>query len=159
MKKVFLYLSAGLLLVSCNPCDGCENFYTHSIAVKNESEENFKILFYDNVVADPQTGSTPFLREEVIINTGAIVVREYKDVFAQPLYYSFTHSFSDSIVLKFDNGKGYYTTSKDTGISVDYWLQNKSSFFSIDSNDLIDVNGVLIYSITQEDYENAHDLP
>jgi len=160
MKKVCLSFSvAGLLFVSCTPCDGCEDFYTHSVAVKNESEENLKVLFYDNAVPDPKTGSTPFLREELIINVGETVVREYQDVVAQPLYFSFAHSFSDSIVLKFDNEKGYYTTLKDAEVSVDYWIQNKSSFFRIEQADLINVNGALIYSITQEDCENAHKLP
>jgi hypothetical protein len=159
MKKVLFYATIGILLVSCNPCDGCEDVYTHTVAVRNQSEENFKVLFYDNVVVNPQTGFPPFLREEIIIETGSSIVRKYKDVFVRPPYYSFTHNFSDSIVLKFDNGKGYYTTLKNSRISVDYWLQDKSSFFTIDGNDLINVNGVLTYLITQQDYENAHILP
>jgi len=162
-KKIFLYLLIGLFLVSCGPCDGCESFYTYYVGVKNESTENFKILFYNSIVADPISGYAPFLREEVVVSSGNVVIKEHKDTSNPPHYYSFANIFCDSIVLKFNNGKGYYTTLKYTEIQpeirVDYWMENKSSFFGIDPNDLTDIDGILIYTITQEDYENAHELP
>lgn len=61
----------------------------------------------------------------------------------------------DSIVLKFSNNKGYYTSSKNK----EFWLKNKSSLLSISENEIIQKNQVLIYEISQEDYENAHELP
>lgn len=61
----------------------------------------------------------------------------------------------DSITLKFANGTGYYSTLGNNN----FWLENKSDLLNIKEKDVMQKNGVLIYTITQNDYENAHVLP
>src|SRR5690606_16508567 len=71
----------------------------------------------------------------------------------------------DSLVLKFENGKGYYASrlyrndSEFPEIDREYWISNKNPLFSLFNSDVRKEGDVYIYSITQEDYENAYELP
>ena len=61
----------------------------------------------------------------------------------------------DSITLKFTNGRGYYSSLNNNN----FWLENRSDLLNIKEKDVMQKNGVLIYTITQNDYENANVLP
>lgn len=60
----------------------------------------------------------------------------------------------DSIVIKFENNKGYSCTGE---LSNNLCFQNKNAF---DIEDFISLgNNAFEFEITQEDYDNAYDLP
>lgn len=71
----------------------------------------------------------------------------------------------DSLVLKFENGKGYYATylykngNDYRELDKENWIANKSTLFAVFSQDVRKEGDVYIYTITQEDYENAYELP
>ncbi|MGV0754356.1 hypothetical protein ACTS95_10115 [Empedobacter brevis] len=167
--KRILILSI-LILSSCQP--EVEIGYTQTVALKNDSELDFKLIYYHRFTIDPETGQA-IKREEILLRKGETVSKTYISVTPpnQASHYIFGNTSHDSIVLIFPNGKGYYAAAKenkigtgeDTGteiiISTEHWINGKSPLFRIDRKDLLDLNGILTYPITQQDYENAHDLP
>src|SRR5690606_41813987 len=78
----------------------------------------------------------------------------YTTLFRSNSSYFFGHHI-DSLVLKFENGKGYYSTVLSV-INNENWIANKSSLILVKSKDVIKEGDIYIYKITQEDYENAH---
>ncbi len=149
-----------LFLASCDPNN--ENIeFTHSLMVKNESDSKLLLLGYDNFDdTTNQVFTEPLLKKTIVIEAnslGPIIVN--KNIFSSVnnSSYFFGHHI-DSLVLKFENGKGYYSTVLSV-INNENWIANKSSLILVKSKDVIKEGDIYIYKITQEDYENAHALP
>ena len=153
-----IYLS--LLLASCDPNNEDKEFI-HNLKVKNESDSEITLSGYDHFDdATNQVFTQPILKKTIVIeanSSGPIVVN--KNIFSNinNSTYFFGHHI-DSLVLKFENGKGYYSTVSSV-INTENWIANKSSLISVRSEDVTKEGDIYIYKITQEDYENAHVLP
>ncbi len=160
MKYSFFLFCLMLLFSSCDPDDWMD-LDQHSVALKNESSEAFSVYFYDQNIADPITDLKPFLREVIEINPEDFVVKTHTYFKPGPGFYFFNDvdNLADSLVIKFANGKGYYTSSSSGEPTTEYWIKGKSSLLKISPSDLYMINDVFYYTITQEDYENAFDLP
>jgi hypothetical protein len=134
---VFVYL----LLVSCTD-RGERDYVNFNVSIKNNSSESLVIKGY-----------AP--NNDLIINTNV----ESNSVGAE-CNYSFEY-FSgyncgiDSIVIKFSNGKGYISSLHNPSI---YDFPNDNNPFGNSPKFIID-NGVYEFTINQEDFINAFDLP
>lgn len=161
MKYSFSLFCLMLLFSSCDPGNWGDQPNPQSVALKNESNEVFSVYFYDQNIADPITGLKPLLREIVEINPDEFVIKTINYFESDPKFYFFNDSnnFSDSLVIKFANGKGYYTSSSSGEPTTENWINGKSSLLKISPSDLYMINDVFYYTITEEDYENAFELP
>ncbi len=160
MRTILLVAFSFFLFCSCDP-GYIDKEYEYKLQVKNASNSKVTLLGYDSF-DDTQNKLfvNPILKKTIIIesnNYGPIVVN--KNIFStvdNSTYFFGLHI--DSLVLKFENGQGYYSTVIN-GLDNDNWIPNKSSLLNIQAKDVQKEGGVYIYTITQEDYENAHTLP
>ena len=162
-------ISLSLLITSCDPGGKYDDIeYTHQLQVENTSSKSFILEAYDTYNEQYRE----YLDEAILKQTisieanskGPIVVNKiYSKTIDNSTY--FPELNCDSLVLKFENGKGYYTTflykngNEYREIDKEYWISNKSTLIKVYSPDVKKEGDVYIYSITQEDYENAHELP
>ena len=150
-----------LLFYSCAP-EPDDKVYFNKIQVENTSSQSIEIKAYDHYDSSFNTNIIPpELKESIIIasnGTSPVVICETR---FGPINNStfFPKSGADSIVLKFENNRKYISFSKNSGINNEYWIPNKSSLLNIFEKDVRKEGDVYIYTITQEDYENAHVLP
>lgn len=163
-------ISFGVLITSCDPGDGRDLIWdtTHQLQVENTSAVALTLEAYDTYNEQYRE----YLDEAILKQTlsieanskGPIVVnRNYSSSISYSSY--FPKQSVDSLVLKFENGKGYYASrlyrndSEFPEIDREYWISNKNPLFSLFNSDVRKEGDVYIYSITQEDYENAYELP
>jgi hypothetical protein len=66
-------------------------------------------------------------------------------------------NFADSVVTRFSNGRGYICDLRENGNASCFLLRNPLLGFEEDFNSL--GNNIFEFVITQEDFENAFDLP
>lgn len=162
-------LACLILLFFCFSCDPNteDQEYIHKLQVENASNLKLSLLAYDTF---DETANKPFdvaiLKKEIIIdkhNVGPIVIN--KNIFStidNSTYFAGLQI--DSLIIKFEDNRGYYSkinrNSNDIYV-IDYenWILNKSTLFSVLSKDVRKEGDMYIYTITQEDYENAHVLP
>jgi len=144
-----------ILLVSCSDDDNRRRYTT---AIRNVSGQPFRILILgternsDIVVYDTLFDTT------VNPNTRAFI-RAYKapNFVGMKDYYSNLHYTK---IVFVENGKGYICEKDNTDINALFCFQNKPS--PIEANQEKDFNfktDIYYYDITQEDYQNAHELP
>lgn len=149
---------------SCDPEN--EKEYSHKLQVENTSISKIILLGYNNY--DDNFNKVlpyPILQKMIVIEVnslGPIVMN--KNIFFDINNSSYFFGIHvDSLVLKFENEKGFYSTIKrnindEYQINNEYWIPSKSTLFAVSSKDVRKEGDVYIYSITQEDYENAHVL-
>ena len=128
-------------ILSCTDEPTLNNY---NVAIKNSSLQTINILAYssDNLISnitlnDNETGLNCSYTDEGF--------KGYKLIECE----------IDSIVFRFDNGKGYISDI-NTPSSFDF-LNNNNLFGN--SIKFIETNNTYEFLITQEDYENAYDLP
>lgn len=162
-------ISLYVLFTACDPVgDDYGIEYIHQLQVENASSKPFTLEAYDTY--DEQYRE--YLDEAILKQTlsieanskGPIVVnRNFSPSISHSSY--FPKQSVDSLVLKFENGKGYYATylykngNEYRELGKENWIPNKSTLFLVFSEDVRKEGDVYIYSITQEDYENAYELP
>ena len=164
LSIVYKYITFFSFLIICNSCgpEPDDKVFFNNIQVENTSTKNFTILAYDNYDESFNKTIKPAVLKETIEigknSKGPIVVCETR---FSPINNStyFPNSGSDSIVIKFEDGKRYFSMREENSINNDKWITNKSSLLAIFEKDVRKEGDVYIYTITQEDYENAHILP
>ena len=128
-------------ILSCTDEPTLNNY---NVAIKNSSLQTINILAYssDNLISN------------IILNDNETGLNcSYTDESFKG--YKLIECEIDSIVFRFDNGKGYISD-----------INNPSPFDFLNNNNLfgnsikfIETNNTYEFLITQEDYENAYDLP
>ncbi|GEM52737.1 hypothetical protein EB1_25270 [Empedobacter brevis NBRC 14943 = ATCC 43319] len=154
---------ACITLTSCDPGTGGETpRYTYEVAIKNQSASPVSIYGYNT--ADPYGTKLEMAELKYSLLVGAASLSSISTVtIPKPLgdpafgfmYPGFEDVVVDSIVLKFSDSRGYYSNLNGNTV----WLSGKSTLWNVKENDIVQQDGVLIYPITQQDYENAHVLP
>gem|GEM_PF-1050658 len=158
MRVTIYLLLISMLLVSCSNDDKRHRYTTAIRNVSNQPfrililgiEENPDIIVYDtllNTIVSPNTHA--FIRMYKAPNF--VGIKDFGVNKNNNLYY---------IKIVFvENGKGYICEKDNTDTNVLFCFQNKRS--PIEANQEKDFNfkmGIYYYDITQEDYENAHEL-
>ena len=167
--RIFCFIILFSVFSSCDPHgDPRDITYIHQLQVENTSSKSFILEGYDTYNEQYRE----YLDEAILKQTisieanskGPIVVNEiYSKTIDNSTYFPGLNC--DSLVLKFENGKGYYATflykngNEYPEIDRENWIPNKSTLFTVFNKDVRKEGDVYIYSITQEDYENAHELP
>src|SRR5690554_6898342 len=159
-----------VLIASCDPGDGSDpKTYTYQLQVENNSAVALTLEAYDTY--DEQYREyldEATLKQTLVIEANSkgpiINVEGFTSVLYGGSYFPPMLSV-DSLVLKFENGKGYYATylykngNDYRELDKENWIANKSTLFAVFSQDVRKEGDVYIYTITQEDYENAYELP
>ncbi len=162
MFKFVTILSLLFFMSSCDPDDRMNTEqYIYNVSLENTSQESLTIIGYKTKDHLGNTLASPELIKTIIVQANSISKIETIKV-PKPLgdpAFGFTYpnlvNMVDSITLKFANGTGYYSTLGNNN----FWLENKSDLLNIKEKDVIQKNGVLLYTITQDDYENANVIP
>ena len=158
-----------VFIASCDPGDGSDSkTYIHQLQVENTSNVTITLEAYDTYNEQYRE----YLDEAILKQTlsiepnskGPIAINEtYSSTIDHSEY--FPKASVDSLVLKFENEKGYYATylykngNEYRELGKENWIPNKSTLFLVFNKDVRKEGDVYIFSITQEDYENAHVLP
>jgi len=161
MFKYFTILSLLFFVSSCDPDDRTNTEqYIYNVSLENTSQESLTIIGYKTKDHLGNTLVSPELINTIIVQANSISKIETIKV-PKPLgdsAFGFTYpnfvNMVDSITLKFTNERVYYSS-----LNNNFWLENRSDLLNIKEKDVMHKNGVLIYTITQNDYENAHVLP
>ena len=167
--KLGSIISLCVLITSCDPGGKYDDIvYTHQLQVENASSKSFTLEAYDTYNEQHREYlDEAILKQTITIesnNKGPIVVAKTYSFRIDSSSY-FPELNCDSLVLKFENGRGYYTTflykngNDFREIDTENWIANKSTLLKIFSQDVRKEGDVYIYTITQEDYENAYELP
>ena len=160
--NTFLAFIIGFLFVSCDPDDRMDGeSYSYQVAIQNNSEKPLVIKGFRTKDLSGTRLPAPEVITSLEINANTLSKKE-RVIVPKPLgniafgfaYPTFNNG-SDSIVLMFADNTGYYSNNNDT----DFWIANKSPLLSVLEKDITNEDGMLIYTISQEDYENAHVLP
>jgi|GEM_PF-3340634 len=162
MFKFVTILSLLFFMFSCDPDDRMNTEqYIYNVSLENTSQESLIIEVYKTKDHLGNTLVSPELINTIIVQANSISKIETIKV-SKPLgnpAFGFTYpnfvNMVDSITLKFTNVRGYYSSLNNNN----FWLENRSDLLNIKEKDVIQKNGVLIYTINQNDYENAHVLP
>ena len=125
-------------------CTDEPDLYNYEVSVLNNSTENLTIETYLEGVID----------SNVNIENGVSGLKcSYSDDKFRG--FKFTECLMDSIVFRFDNGKGYISSINYPSI---YNFPNDENPFGVSSK-YSKTKNVYEFVITQEDFENAYDLP
>src|SRR5690606_3765666 len=155
-----------VLIASCDPGDGSDpKTYTYQLQVENNSAVALTLEAYDTYNDQYREYlDEPILKQTISIEAnskGPInIVEGYSRVDLYQASYFPPMLSVDSLVLKFENGKGYYATylykngNDYRELDKENWIANKSTLWKIFSQDVRKEGDVYIYTITQEDYEN-----
>ena len=167
--KIVSIFSLCLLIFSCDPNDwGDSKLYTHQLQVENASELAFTIEAYDTYNENDRLYlDEAILKQTLTIEANSkgpiVIVKDYSIGFNSGSYFPMLSV--DSLVLKFENGKGYYATylyrngNEYREFDRENWIPNKSTLFAVLNRDVRKEGEVYIYTVNQEDYENAYELP
>ncbi|MEG1267430.1 MAG: hypothetical protein RSE19_13225 [Myroides sp.] len=135
--------------------------YIYNVSLENSSQETFTVTGYKtrdhlgNLLVKPELINSIIAQANSVSKTETIKVPKPLGDPAFGFTYPNFVNMVDSVTLKFTNGKGYYSTLDNNN----FWLKNRSDLLNIKESDILLKNGILIYTITEEDYENAHVLP
>jgi hypothetical protein len=151
MKDIFFLLSiffggcAVLLSTSCVEPEG----FTFDAIVENNSSENIKVIVYRSTI----TGFSPIDSVNIISNTEASVCSYYES------FYAGFGCEIGAFKYVFDNGKGYFCErgANRNNVSEICFFNDKNPFSS--SQRLPNNGNGVLFTITQEDFENARELP
>ena len=160
-KKIIILTILCITALSCDPGTGGETpRHTYKVAIKNESASPVSIYGYRTLSPNGIKLNTAELLTTIAVepvslsNISTITLPvQLGHVAFGFIYPEFNET--DSVVIKFSNNKGYYSSTNNK----DFWIENKPLLKNIKEKDIVQQDGVLIYPITQQDYENAHDLP
>ena len=153
---------------ACDPNgDPRDNMYEHKLQIENVSNSDITLLAYDTYDEHHKRNLNEIILKHSlnISNESSGPVIRTKSYSHRIDYAVYFYDISvDSIVIKFNNNKGYISTVKPNDrneyrINNDKWIESKSSLLSVLEKDLRKEGDVYIYTITQEDYENAYELP
>ena len=160
--KFFTILGLLFFITSCDPDDRMNpEQYTYNVSLENTSQETLTVNGYKtkdhlgNLLVNPELINSIIVQANSLSKTETIKVPKSLGDPAFGFTYPTFVNMVDSVTLKFTNGKGYYSTLQ----SNNFWLENKSDLLNIKENDILLKDGILIYTITEEDYINAHILP
>jgi len=135
--------------------------YSYEVAIENTTDEDLIIKGYktkDGIGTQlpiPELTSVIYVFSHSLSETKIISIPTPLGSPAFGFIYPGFETRVDSITLQWANTeKGYYSNDNNT----EFWLENKSSLLNIEEKDIIFIDDILIYRITQEDYENAHNL-
>ena len=141
MKKIVL-LIVGLLIYSCTSED---DINTYNFSLKNSSNEPFILEIIDT-------------ENNTIESLTILPNHSYNCIYSSEVNSAFfgcdenTYSYR----ITFDNNKGYMCNIlNDSSLC----FQSKNPLVFNDDNFNILINNSYEFEITQEDYENAHELP
>lgn len=160
--KRLMFLVSCIVVLSCDPDDRMSaKQYNYNVALENMSESpiviyGYKTLNHAGIKLDtPELKNTISIASNSFSSTNRIVVpKSIEDPAFGFIYPGFENSV-DSIILKFSGNRGYYKSLNNN----DFWLANKSNLLNIKQSDIIIRENILVYNISQLDYENAHILP
>ncbi|WP_196888830.1 hypothetical protein [Aureivirga sp. CE67] len=140
MKKILL-LFIGFLFIQCT--DDPETYF-YNVSILNNSNKNLNIKSYHkgNLISNidlntSQSGLECSYSAESFIG------------------YKLTQCQIDSIIFKFENGKGYISS---INYLSDLNFSNDTNPFGFSSKFVLD-NNIYQFIITSEDFENAYNLP
>lgn len=148
MKNLVYIISVLVMLFSCTDQNEPET-YNFSVYLKNNSTHTIHVEHYFST-----TGT--LFDSYTISSTEQSENCDYVAERFRGLNYNFCSG--DSVVLKFDNGRGYI--NKFVGIEDIYGFSGNRHLFGQQENGFTDKgNNIFEFEITEEDYENAHELP
>jgi len=149
MKNVLYVLTIVLACVSCNTE---REYHPYTTAIRNTSDKPFYML----VLGERMNRDVDTLVNTIVKPNEIIFKNSYADWFFLGMRNN-KHAIN-YMKLEFDNGKGYIC---DRSIPpLETCFQSKRSFTTITGKEYYTFeNDVYYYDITQEDYENAHELP
>lgn len=144
MKHLFFYIAALMVLFSCTDRGEGDDLKVFNVNIFNSSNTNFIIRGY-NTQDD--------LEFEYNINT----LEDAGNVTYLSNFFDGYRNDADSIVVVFPNSKGYICDLRQSGNSLCF--PNKNLLIGLPSffNDL--GNNNYQFTITQDDFDNAFDLP
>lgn len=147
--------------ISCGP-EPDDKIFFNNIQIENESSKDIKIRgyhTYDQSYDKPIIPAILTENIEILANSKSdIVVCETRFSPIENATF-FSKTPTDSIFLEFEDGKNYISFRNINFIDNSKWILNKSSLLSLSVKNVRKEGDVYIYTITQEDYENAHVLP
>lgn len=153
MKQVFYTLT----VLGCVSCSIEEPTQRYSTAIRNTSDKPFHIL----VLGNGEGRNTPVY--DTLVNTTLNVGQvTFENSYRFPSFQGMHNGnyFIDIYYTKItflDTNKGYICDTDSTNNNLCF--QNKVSLLNARSaKDFTHENGVYYYDITQQDYENAHEL-
>jgi hypothetical protein len=136
-----IYLVIILLTLSCTDEPTLNNY---SVSIKNNSSQAINIFTYSN----------NDLISNIRLDTSESGLNcTYTDEFFQG--YKYTVCQIDSIVFRFDNQKGYIS---DINSPSSFDFPNSENPFG-SSSKFVETNDTYEFIISQEDYDNALELP
>ncbi len=117
--------------------------FTYSANIKNNSNNSFEIFGYSN-------------SNVLVVNE--IIPPDSKNTceYSSPDFFGYT-CYLDSLVLQFNNGKGYINDLRATATDQYGFTDGRNILTYVGYQLISDYEYEFI--ITDEDYENAHDLP
>ena len=143
MKKAIYFIWIISLLYACNNDE--EKTFEYKVSIRNTSTHLLTIDAYREGI----------IRQHLEINTSenGLSCNYYNDFF---IGYQLAGCLIDSVKFTFDNGKGYLTS---INYPTEYELSNHDGIFGSGPG-FEKIEGYTYeFIITQEDFNNAHDLP
>lgn len=132
------------LLVMLNACTDEPDLIQFSVSIKNSTDKIFEIRCF----------SQGKLQVQKSLSQG-----ETKNIctYTSESFIGLAGCQKDSVVVEFNNSKGYIDIRLGNNLNEYRFLDNKSIF--IQGNGFQNVSNDYIFSITQQDFENAFELP
>lgn len=150
MKKVKLIVLM-MLCVQLNSCTSEPDLHTYVSRIKNNSTSTIEVKGFDTPKNNPI---------ELVFNETIIKNNQSSDCVETFEAFLGLGCRIDSLVVRFDNGKGYICvvrTAESVGDVNQLCFQDKSPFDIEGFKNL--GNNTFEFEITQEDYDHAYDLP
>lgn len=140
----FIYLFIYVLLVGLSSCTDEPEQYNFTVSIKNNTNTDLEVkFFYENT-----------LQTQKILNQGE--TSKICDYYGE-FFIGLSGCVKDSVVVDFKNSKGYIDKRLDNSQNT-YRFPNGKSIF-LQGMGFKNINNTYEFVITQEDYENAHELP
>ncbi len=144
MKKTHYLLC--FVAVAMLACGGGPSLNFYAFLITNESAHEVRVTFYNNE-------NTIIFSNTFTPSQGIQICNIENNVFISFL------CAGDSVVVEFDNNKGYICSKRLNSNSTNLCFQNKS-FYGASQEDFERLGGSTYnFIITEEDYENAFELP
>ena len=145
MRKIIIICISFVLL---NNCTDEADEHTYTTRFKNEASSTIEVKGYDS--------TNNLIFDEIILKNDSSTNCSGSSESFPGISCKF-----DSLVVRFDNDKGYICVGRFTNIKPEFCFSNEKSPFGGGSKGFFTALGNYTYEfvITQEDFENAHDLP
>ncbi|KAB7529207.1 hypothetical protein F8C76_15355 [Flagellimonas olearia] len=133
-----------MLIVMLNACTDEPDLIQFSVSIKNSTDKTFEIRCF----------SQGKLQVQKSLSQG-----EAKNIctYTSEFFIGLAGCQKDSVVVEFNNSKGYIDIRLGNNLNEYRFLDNKSIF--IQGNGFQNVGNEYEFSITQQDFENAFELP